>query len=391
MAFGATLVTKLNRLRAAEVDEFYRRAASVHPNLSDRNFLFAYGGVCLVIFGCYVFMVPDWPLLGLLTGSSSTAEVNAARRDVLGPTMGTPLWYVFGVTRATLIPILAGLVVAMYPHLRTQRDRIYLVVLGVAALAYNSWSGAKTPVSVLFVMALLVMLLTYGVDSFWGRTRTMTARFRSLKQTGSPPRLSSRGTPRKIMALTAIIVVAYPVAIFSQKSFGQDRPLTDIIATGVVDRIMRTPAFLSYYQFEIFPEERPHTEFRDVRMLTIVTGQEYVDLSRVTGMMARGTAKTNAPPAMLGNFYAQGGIGGMVTGSLLVGAILVFLQGWVVRRIPPNPVSVAVCGFLSWAAFRLSMTAAHSVLMSEGIVVALLVLLAWRRSRSRYAIPVEVR
>lgn len=337
----------------------------------DYRFVVRYGLVCFVIFAVYVAEVRTWPFVDLVLGRSSTAEINAVRRQVLGPGMGSPIWYLYGTMRVALMPALFAFVVATYRHVPRGRPRLLLAALAAMALVFNGWSAAKTPVSALFVVAAFIVLLS---GRKFALPKIVPPRWRA--------KLSVR--PEAVVAVVLIIVVAYPLFIFSFKAFGQTHPFNEVFRVGVIQRVIGAPAYLSYAQFELFPHYEPHTAFRDIRMLTAITGQEHLELSTFTARVIMQT-DSNAPPAALGNLYAQGGVGLMVIGSLLVGAMLSAGQVVIMERLPRSPIALGILGFLCWSAFRLSMTSVHSLIMTEGIIPMVIVCAGWLWYRRRGA------
>jgi hypothetical protein len=188
----------------------------------------------------------------------------------------------------------------------------------------------------------------------------------------------------------ALLVVSYPVFIFSRKAFGQTHSVLEVLYEGVFKRIFFKPAMLSYYQFEMFPTHYPFTGFRDISKIAQLFGMEYVDLSTLTALYSTGTDLANLPPAAFGNFYAQGGWPMLVLGALIVGFVLQAMQIWFVRFSPRNSFALGLLAVLLWCGFRVSMTGFHNIFLSEGIVPTLIFITVWRlwRAGGGAAVPV---
>lgn len=366
LAVGAALANMVSRLTPSEVGSAYDESISSIPTASDRRLVFVLGTFCTLLFLIYLTEVPQWPFFQLVTGGSPTAELNALRRVVLGPEMGSSLWYLYGMARSTFMPILLILAFLIYPHATRRMHRVILVLFVVVALAFNSWSAAKTPVVLLFVVLAIGALIQHPPKLARKRTRRELRRRRRLR----------------LVAISCLaVIVVYPLFVFSLKAFGAGRPFLEVFYDGIVERIFETPAFLSYSQFELFPNSVPHTQFNDIRLWAVLMDRPYVDLSDITARMIRNNPESNAPPASIGNFYAQGGFAIVAIGFLVVGALLQSLQVWVVRRMPRSLLSVGFIAFMCWTSFRLSMTSFHSVILGEGALVALVLASLWRASR----------
>lgn len=365
LALGAFFGTLTTRLRSSEITDGYHRFYGA--TRADQRFVRRLGWVCTGLVVIYVMLVPVWPLFRLVVGSGSTSQINALRRLVIGPEMG-PLWPLFGFMRAALVPLLFVLVYLAYTHASTGRLR--LGGFAAVALIYNSWAAAKTPVVALFVLVMLAALVQQG-----RRVRGVLTGQKSVRRA------------RTVLAAATVVVVAYPLLIFSMKAFGADRPLTSVLGEGIVTRLVGAPAQLSYAQLELIPRHIPHTNFRDISLYARLTGQPQVTLSSITAAYVAGDDRSNAPPAAVGTLWAQGGTPYVVLGFLLFGFLLQCLQAWTVRRLPSSEVSVAFVALFLWLSFRTGMTALHSLFIFDGGIPLVLLALWWIRSRR----PIKVR
>lgn len=362
MALGGAFINLILRFRPERIGEFYRVAVNTAPTRRTRSFVYVYGIVCALIFVMYLIEVPAYPLFLLLTGRIGTAEANALRNIVLGPDMGSSLWYLYGVSRSALMPWLFVLVFSIWPYF-VKSERFLMASFMIMVLVYNSWSGAKTPTAMIFALSALVMLM---------RTNKNIGR---RKVPGFSRRVSHQ-RERLLALFMLLLAVSYPVFIFRFKSFGQDRSLLDILYTGVLRRVAYIPAFTSYLQFEYFPAVFNFTYLRDIPMFAALIGAEPINLSILTSLTAYGT-DSYAPPTTVGNFYAQAGFLMVILGFFLVGVMCQAMQVWVIRWVPKGPFSLAIMSVLCYGGFRISMSDFYSVFLSETIVPTLLVVGLW--------------
>ena len=364
MTVGAVLANGVVRLRRGEISGFYREASAASPTRRDIRAVIGLGAVCLLVFGAFATGANSYPLRELLAGAD-TSQVNELRSMALGEE-SRPFWLLFGTFRVSVMPLLFICALLVWKHARGMVTRLALGCSMTVVLVYQSWTSAKTPVAMLAAFVAIALLIRR-------------------------PERGNRSCGRTIVGLVLLgsIVVGYPFWIFSMKQFGQSNTAETVVVDGIVNRIARTPAELSYTQFEIFPEQLPYTEFRDISLLSRVLDREYVNLSRTTARLAHGTV-SNAPPASPGNLYAQGGWWVLGIGSMLMGAVLHIVQVWAVRRLPASPLSIGLMVLLCWGAFRLSMTSFHSFLMTEAVVPFFAVAVMWMayrgasRRRSHY-------
>lgn len=359
VTFGATLANAAVKLRASEIIDFYERAAHSKPTRRDMRAIVALGVVCALVLVAFATQADSYPLQALLAGES-TRRVNELRALAMGSDSGSPFWYVFGMFRVAVMPLLFVLSALMWPQTRGKPFVRFALGSGIAVtLIYNSWSSAKTPVVMLVLLFMLAVLIK-------------RPRKRNFRQ--------AHGRTVVVLVLAGTIAIGYPMFIFSMKAFGQTASTEEVFIEGIVNRVARKPALLSYTQFELFPDRVPFTEFRDVALLSALLDREYFNLSRATALLSQGII-SNAPPASPGNLYAQGGWAVLLAGSALMGATLQFMQAWTVRRLPASPVAVGLLSLFCWGAFRLSMTSFHSIVMSEAVVPGILCAWVWRSYR----------
>lgn len=376
MPIGGAFANLMFRFSRRELDAFIPTAAATPPLPRDRLMILAYIMFLLVVFGLYVSEVKTYPFALLLRGGTDSHTLNMMRREVLGPEMGSRIWYLYAITRAALMPMLFMLVLSGWSTLRGGLQQGMGALLVVVAFVFNSWSGAKTPVAMLFLLAAFLFVLRSGA-----RTPPSGAR------SALPPRRRLRRILS--IAIPAALVVAYPVLVFSRKNFGQTHTLLEVLYQGVFKRIFFSPALLSYYQFEMFPDLYPFTHFMDIGKLAQLLGEPQVYLSTLTMMHATGQASGNAPPAAIGNFYSEWGWPMVAIGSLAVGFVFQAMQVWFVRQTPRNVLALGLQALLLWGGFRICMNGFHDIFLTEGIVPTLGFVVFWRLWRAGAGTPVQ--
>jgi len=373
---GGAVANLVFRFVRAELKSFYPTALSTPPLLRDRLLILCFALFLFGVLGMYVSEVKSYPFGLLLRGDVDTAVLNSLRHEAIGPEMGSHFWYLYGLTRSSFMPMLFALILSGWAYFRGGLERSIAVLSLIAALVFNSWSGAKTPVAMLFLLGLFVMVM-----------RGHAARISNDSRPARRPRPLRR---LATLVVLAMLVVAYPVFVFSRKSFGQTHSVLEVLYEGVFKRIFFKPALLSYYQFEMFPTHYPFTHFRDISKIAQLFNMEYLDLSTLTALYSTGTDMANLPPAAFGNFYAQGGWTMLVIGALVVGFVLQAMQIWFVRFSPRNVFALGLLAVLLWCGFRVSMTGFHNIFLSEGIVPTLFFITVWRLWRAGGGAPVTV-
>lgn len=367
MALGGAYANSVTFFERGEIRRYLDVAANTPPTRRDLLLVLAWGGLCLLLFTTYVREVRVYPLYALLAGSVSSEAVNKMRRDVVGPEMGSSLWYVYGLARAFIMPFLFCLVFVTFRYVRSVPIRVLCVGFVLMVFIFNSWSAAKTPIAMLFVLGFVLSLML-------GSRALIVMR-----------RHAGRLRPKRWRRWIAVggcvgLAAAYPIFIFKFKAFGVDKEVFDILVQGVLTRILFKPAYLAHYAFALFPAQFDFTYFADIQKLAAVFGLEYFDLSTLIAE-EQGHPDSNASPPAVGTFYAELGWPLVIGGFFVVGVVVQFLQIWLIRNVPRGPIVLAANAMLCYGAFRLSMTSLHTVLLTEAIIPCLMALMGWRLVR----------
>jgi hypothetical protein len=373
-AMGVVFANLMMRMKVDEIDDFYRACLAGRPSFMDRVAVLTFGLICVFVLAAYIHDVPSYPLYLMFSRSASSQSINLLRRDVTGSTMGSPLWYLYSLSRVFFMPLLFISIIALWKSLRGWLEKAFGVACILVVLIFNSWSASKTSVALLFVLATFFLLMRLNeVPDGSGAQLTPAMRL-----------AASRRRWRLVLGIFGVgsLVVVYPLVNFMFRAFGQHADIPTILYEGIFKRIFATPAMLSYRQFQMFPTHFDFTNFRDVRKFASVFGLEYFDLSEATAIFQGSGANSNAPPSTLGNFWAQGGWPVIMLGFFFVGVIFQSLQLWVFRSAPRSRLTLGIVALLMWGAFRINMQGFHTVMLSEAIIPASVMLIVWRIVRT---------
>ena len=358
IVLGALFVSIVTKQRKNEFKNFIFDCRYSTPSLRERRFIVGFGLVCIGVFFLYLTQVRSWPFLHLFKGTDHYTLLQM-RISSFGPKMNSPFWYIFGIFRTFFMPLMFLLIILFWKNFKTSQKVISLVVLAVIFL-YQSWSSAKTPIAMLFLLLLFAFLMN-------------TSAFLSLKK-----RLFKDKVKRTLVILAILFVaLGYPTLVYSLKTFGQNQSLYYVLVEGVFHRIFYVPIEGSYLAFTIFPERVDFTHFRDISKLATVMGWEPINLSELVAILVYGFA-FNSPPSTIGNFWAQGGWTVVVLGSFVAGITLQGIQVSLIRMIRRDTVGLALILYLYYSAYRLCMTSFHGMLMSEGVLLVLLFAVVWK-------------
>lgn len=336
-----------------------------------RSFLWLLILASLLLTLVYVVRVRQFPLKALLVDAVSSEALRSQRETA--STQGT----IFSIVRLFVMPFLFACVLTSWRVIRDAGQR-WVGLLGLfVALFYNSFSSRKTPVVVLFAIALLV----------WLHERR-TGRAQSLRSLLPQALLRRRRRVLVLLGIAALVgLVGYPLLIFSFKPFAANRSADQVFVQGILLRVAEVPASNSYYAFELYPGAGGgYTNGRDINLVASLAGRPPVDLSSQVARRQGFDASVNSPPASVGAFWAEGGWFGIGFGAFGAGAIFGLVEGILARR-KPDPIVLAFYVLLLFAAFRFSFGYFHAILLSETFLPMLGFLLLWRPRRPRRSPP----
>lgn len=315
---------------------------------------------CGALFALYVVRAPSVPIATLLQPDTDPRQFKELRASASPSETG----YIFGVGRTFLMPLLFLLILSSWSWLRTTRIGPLRVPLLAMAILYGAYTGAKTPVTQLFVLGLLLWMI---------RRQRLGS---SARSTSLP-----RWRKRAVGAIAIFGMVGYPLLIFSYLPLGQNNTIETVFVEGVVKRLTERPAENTYAAFEIFPSDQPFTGFADVQRLSAVMGWEPINLSYVVAQHRKGFA-VSSPPATIGAFWAEAGWPAVTLGYLVAASVMRAMENVIVRQRRKTYVHDVLLAIVLYGAFRLAWSDFTGVLLSEAVVPGLLTLGLWRVVRS---------
>jgi hypothetical protein len=348
------------------VTAFYRRPIAVGSaeKKQFRNFFLVYFAFCALIFVTFVMRVPSIPVADLLFGLEDHSALTEARRDASSQGL------IYGMALRFFMPSLFILAIIGYGMFTGRSTRILLVTAAAMAVLYNAWPGSKTPVAVLFLLALI----------------TTTLRDREHKPEGRDEN-RSRVRRRVINLSAAILMIGYPLLIFMLKPVGSLGVW--FVLQQIFQRIFYKPALNSYYAFEMFSNGL-FTHFNDIKKLAQLTGNEFYNLSSEVSFYKGYDMFSNSPPAAIGNFYAQGGSFVVISGVLIAAFLFRWVENMLKISNPKTPLTITFFSITIFGAFRFSWASFHTLIMAEVFVPLLITFAIFyvtgrTRRRGRYA------
>ena len=349
LSMGALCVTIFSGIRSESILDRYVESNEAFLTKADKYFYLALGMLCTFVFVVYVARVPFFPLKAFLMGGVSTQEAMEMRIQSLSA--DDPLFFLYGMARSFLMPILFLFTIAAWSNFRFSM-RILGGCFIFICLLYNAWTGAKTPVAMLFLMAFFLLLIK-----------------RQNRISSTMSKLFSIFLPVVFIA----IALFYPLLIYKHKVAWVDQDIFSTLVGAVFNRIFFTPAYLTYMQFELVPDYIDFTYFADIQKFATLMGWEPVNLSRISAYEISGV-DSNAPPCSIGTFYAQGGWPVLLIGFFLVGVLLQMLQLFFIRVKTVSKFHNALIVILCFGAFRLAMTSFHTIFFIESIIPTIMII-----------------
>lgn len=357
---GGVLADGLLKVRGKT--EFYR--VPIPNDLSSRkrfaNFFLVYLAFCILILLMYVAQAPTMPIYDLIFGLTDVLEHQQERREA------SSLGLLFGIALRFFMPVLflIGLTSRSYFVNRSLRAAAILAVL--VALTYNAWPGSKTPIATLFLMAVFCLLLRTSEEI---RGLPPEQHMLAVKR-----QRKSRKRTFRVAIVFSMLVVLYPIGVFLFLPAGQLG--IGFILESVFLRIFFKPAENTYAAFEMF-RNGGYTYFADISKLAKFLNMQHVPLNQDVAVF-RGLGEfTNAPPASIGNFYAQGGGFVVVLGVTLASFIFKLTENILRQLAKKTVLTLALYAILLFGAFRFSWANFHNMIMSEIFMPMVFIWLLW--------------
>ena len=338
------------------------RMRPVLPMVQDQQrfllFFMIFYAICALIFVSYVARTPSFPLLQLLSQTTAHEDLVLLRREVstYGILYGSAL-------RVTMPVFFLTCLVSLSIYKPISMKAICLAGIMIAFL-YNAWPGSKTPVATLFLLVTVLLVL---------RSRELPAAIYHKKDLSSMKRIwhkKSKGLRLGII-LTFAFVIGYPFLIFIFLPAGQNG--IGYIFESIFTRIFLKPAENTYVAFELYNNSN-FTNFGDINVISDLFDVPYVSLSMEVAVH-RGLGEfTNAPPATIGRFFAQGGMTVVALMGAFSGFLFRYIENVLLNSTYKTPLTLSVYAVVIFGAFRYSWGNFYSLLYSELFIPIFIIL-----------------
>jgi hypothetical protein len=335
---GVLLVNLVCRFRRAEVDRYFLAPVMGRREQSPAFSVVSVGLVgCLVVAAIHVSEVKTIPLLYLIQNPGDSWNVALLREDSF-KLLDSPLTYLYTWVGSLLLPLVCMISLGFYLLSRRRSWLLlFLSALG-SGLLYAGMTVAKAPVATVVLLLLLFVYLYRG-----GRLTGLTA-------------------------IGPLLVLLYPFVVVMTAYWETLTVQGALIA--LFDRMFYLPAQVVFWYFELFaPGSLGGATSQNLAWLM---GWNHFDIANYVGLHGLGyKGSVTANAAFIGYLYADFGWIGVLAGATLAGAIMQACQVYLVRR-PKTVVSVAIYAYLIVAFWFLHSTGLPIVLLSKGVLFAVL-------------------
>lgn len=306
--------------------------------------LFLFGAFVLVFF--YLVQVETVPLFAALRNPGTYHELTHLREESF-KLLETPLIYPYYWLRAFLFPVLIMLPLGYYLQTR-QRVWLFLflITLGIGVL-YCGFSLAKMPVAAVFLMIVIFMYL-YRAGHI----------------------------NKKSLVCSLGLIFSFPLFVILIGQYTMGVGFWGAVWS-ILRRLFYVPAYILYHYFEIFPDQIDYLYGRSIGKLAWLMGEEHFNTAnyvyRYLFPDRLESGQSNA--AFIGNLNADFGLYGVFIGGLFAGFFMQGIQIWILRR-KKTVLTLTVYAFMIYAFWLLNHTALPVVLLSNGVILALVFPLA---------------
>jgi len=348
-SFGIMATNRLLSSSAAETEAFYKRDLSIKEPPGLRTGFMILLAASLALTVVYLLEVKAAPLLYLLKGGRSIESLMIMREHSF-KLLNSRLIYLFSWLRGTIYPLLILIAGGSYYVFKDKWWLIRFIATILPGLFYIALSTEKAPVAAVFVMMLFLLYLIRK-----GRV--------PLAWTG---------------ALVALAMI-FPLAVIKVVAPGATVDLFQY----VFNRVFSVPAFTLYYYFEIFPAKVGFLWGASIGKLAPLFGLRQFELTNyVFKYMYNGIESGSANAAFIGDLWANFGVIGVVAGSFLVAALFQAIHIMLIRK-EKNILTLAVYAWFIYLTWMLASTSIFVVILSHGLIVALLIHAALNRTGKR--------
>jgi len=323
-------------------------------------FLIALSLLCLFMLES-IAKLKTIPLFAMITRLEKYSTLVQMREESY-KLLYSPFSYAYALLRNFLFPLLVIFSFGMY---LTYRKRKWLLIFFVTlslALFYAAYSGAKAPVAIIVFLLFLYYYIYKGVN-----------------------------IRKKFILIFIFFVFAYPLLVIAMLSYGTGRSIGSMILA-IGNRLFYDPALTQYYYFEIFPSKVDFLYGRSIPKLAWILGMEPFDINKAVAHHVYGPSLKVESIAMsggfIGNFYADFGFIGILLGTFLIGLLLQLIQIYILRS-QKTVVNLSAFVFMVYVSLFINLTTFTSVLLSRGLILALLFLIIVRGLKNFLRISIK--
>jgi len=324
------------------------------------RFFLLYFVFCLVIFLTYVSQVPTMPIYDLIFGVSDVTGHQVARREA------SSMGLLYGMALRFFMPVLFLMGLMSRGYFVGSSLRSLGLMAMIVAVLYNAWPGSKTPVATLFLMATFVLLIR--------ASEMLPKRDGEAAEVARMRQIINRKRAVRFAVIVAVLAFLYPVGVFLMLPAGEQG--IGYVLESVFLRVFFKPAENTYAAFELFMNGG-FTYFSDISKFSHLMGGQYVSLSQLVASHRGLGDLTNAPPAAIGNFYAQGGGLIVVIGVLVASFLFKFTENILRQYATKSPLVIALYTTIIFGAFRFSWANFHNLLFSEVFMPMVIIAIFW--------------
>ena len=168
------------------------------------------------------------------------------------------------------------------------------------------------------------------------------------------------------------LMFAFPLFVILTVQHGMGFGLIDAIS-GILRRLFYVPAYVLYYYFEIFPDQVDYLNGRSIGRFALLMDWKHFNTANYVFryIFPQGMPSGLSNAAFIGNLNADFGLIGVLTGGLFAGFLMQSIQIFILRS-RKTILNLTVYTFLIYAFWLLNQTALPIVLLSNGVILALI-------------------
>lgn len=360
MAF-IMLVFLFLRKKEGGSEDYYNNGFLLSGFEKNREVMYFYFCFCLLLLLFYMAKTGASPLFSLLSGQLSGYDAVGARLSANAGQQGL----IFGMALRFFMPMLFMMgMVLLVAGKGANKFFPWLCIL--VAFVYTAWAMDKTPVVALFVLLSFYFIFYRQELKRIKKVAVFDKKYasRALKKN------------KRMILVFFVLAIAYPIFIFAFLPASDNG--WDYVAGHIFKRIFFIPALNSYTAIDLFSESERFTFFKDISGYALLAGEEYFNLSFFVASHRGMIEGSYSPPAAIGNFYAQAGMVGVFCGVIISVFVFKFSEVLIKSMYSPSIVKAPAYILLVYGAFRFSWANFHTILATEVIFPAILMVVTAR-------------